>query len=632
MNGEPVNSSNANILVVDNVPNRLEVLTHCLEEKGHIIKTALTGKTGLAMAKIAPPDLILLEVELPDLDGYEVCQQLKASTFARHIPIIFTSSLDRVDDRVKAFSAGAADYITKPLNLEEALARIENQLQIRNLQKEFQQQTRRLQEQNVRLQQEIRDRTTTEAALAASAAQHRALIDAIPDVMFRIHADGTFLDSRGAEAISAASDSQLSAADPAKETATQDAIADEPTFPVASNGLLDCRAIGKKVSEVLSDDLALWTMHYVEQALSTHEMQIGEYMQQVKGCWRGYEVRYVASGPEEVLAIVRDISERKQSEAARRQSAALLREQTQRLQTALGELKQAQAQLIQNEKMVALGQLIAGVAHELNNPVSFIYGNLGHAREYTQGLLHLIECYQTEYPHPPTTIETICQEIELDFLMEDLPKLLNSIELGSERIRNIVLGLRNFSRLGEASLKIVNIHEGIDSTLSLLQHRLNADGTRSPISIVKEYGQLPMVTCNASQLNQVFMNLLTNAIDALEGLEGSVRPPAATHSPELPQNAAQNQTPTIWIVTEQRQNNQVAIQIADNGPGMTEAVRSHLFEPFFTTKPVGSGTGLGLSISYQIVVEKHKGQLYCKSSPGQGATFTVEIPIGRTKS
>ncbi len=631
MNGDPANSSTANILIVDNVPTSLDLLVRYLQAKGYIIQIALTGKTGLSMAAKTQPDLILLEVELPDLDGYAVCQQLKGWEFTRHIPAIFTSYLDTVDARVKAFSAGAADYIVKPPNLEEALARIKNQLQMRILQKELQQKTQRLQQQNVRLQQEIRDRTTTETALAASEAKHRALIDAIPDVMFRIHADGTFLDSRGAEEISAASNNELPTADPE----TQDTMVDQQTFPVASNGFLDRCAIGKKVSEVLSDDLALWTMHYVAQALSTHEMQIGEYMHQINGCWRGYEVRYVASGPEEVLAIVRDISARKQSEAARRQSAALLREQTQRLQTTLGELKQAQAQLVQNEKMVALGQLIAGVAHELNNPVSFIYGNLGHARQYTQGLLHLIELYRTEYPHPAASIQAACQDVELDFLVDDLPKLLNSIELGSERIRNIVIGLRNFSRLGEAPLKMVNIHEGIDSTLSLLQHRLRSDGTRSPISIIKEYGQLPKVTCNASQLNQVFMNLLTNAIDALEGLSGSALPQSPGVDPStnlLPHPPAQSTSPTIWIRTEQRQNNQVAIQIADNGPGIAEALRSHLFEPFFTTKPVGSGTGLGLSISYQIVVEKHKGQLYCQSSPGQGATFTIEIPINRSKS
>lgn len=290
------------------------------------------------------------------------------------------------------------------------------------------------------------------------------------------------------------------------------------------------------------------------------------------------------------------------------------------LEHALRELKQAQAQLIQSEKMSSLGQLVAGVAHEINNPVNFIYGNLSYATAYTLSLLNLLHLYQEHYPQPSAAIQAQTEEIDLVFLLEDLPKILSSMKVGADRIREIVLSLRNFSRLDEAEMKTVDIHEGIDSTLLILQNRLKAKPDRSGIQLVKEYGNLPQVECYAGQINQVFMNILTNAIDALEAVHGNE---ASTMNPK--------EFPTIWIRTSTVKPNQVRIQIADNGPGMTEEVSSRLFDPFFTTKPVGSGTGLGMSISYQIV-DKHKGQLKCISAPGQGAELLIEIPIQQQKS
>ncbi len=303
--------------------------------------------------------------------------------------------------------------------------------------------------------------------------------------------------------------------------------------------------------------------------------------------------------------ILRDITKRKLAEAA-------LQQQSQRLETTLDELTQTQAQLIQTEKMSSLGQMVAGVAHEINNPVNFIYANVSHARQYKQNLVNLLNLYQKYYPQPVSEILAECEEIDLDFLLEDLPKLLSSIQLGATRIRQIVLSLRNFSRLDEAEMKEVDIHEGIDSALLILQHRLRARPGYPGIEVIKEYGNLPEVECYPGQLNQVFMNVLTNAIDALEmGTE----------------EFSQSSMPTISIHTQVLASNQVKIQISDNGVGMTEEVKIRIFDPFFTTKPVGTGTGLGLSITYKIVVEKHKGKLQCLSELGQGTEFIILLPI-----
>ncbi|MBD2387939.1 GAF domain-containing protein [Cylindrospermum sp. FACHB-282] len=294
-----------------------------------------------------------------------------------------------------------------------------------------------------------------------------------------------------------------------------------------------------------------------------------------------------------------------------RTAAQIAQEKAKQLEAALQELSSTQAQLIQTEKMSSLGHLVAGVAHEINNPVNFIYGNISHASEYISDLLHLIKLYQRHYL-PVPEVEKQIKAIDLDFLSEDLPKILESMNIGAERIRQIVLSLRNFSRLDEAGMKPVDIHEGLDNTLLLLQNRLKAKVGCSEIKVSKEYGNLPAVNCYAAQLNQVFMNLLVNAIDALE--ESFVM-------------GKMTEKPKIRIRTLIENGDRLIISIADNGHGMSPQVQSRLFDPFFTTKPVGKGTGIGLSISYQIVVEKHKGQLQCFSAPGEGAEFVVTIPL-----
>jgi PAS domain S-box-containing protein len=296
-----------------------------------------------------------------------------------------------------------------------------------------------------------------------------------------------------------------------------------------------------------------------------------------------------------------------------RTAARLAQAQTQQLEQTLRELQRTQTQLIQSEKMSSLGQLVAGVAHEINNPVNFIYGNLSYTSEYTQNLLKMLRLYQKEYPQPSARIIDARDDLEIDYLIEDLPKILASMKVGADRIRDIVLSLRTFSRLDEAEKKQVDIHEGIESTLLILQNRLKHKTDHPTINVIKEYGNLPLVECYPGQLNQVFMNLLSNALDALEM--------------EMKKSERTDKNLAITIRTQVTDNNSVAIWIADSGPGMSEDVQKRLFDPFFTTKPIGKGTGLGLAISHSIIVEKHGGKLSCHSVLGEGSEFAIEIPL-----
>lgn len=373
----------------------------------------------------------------------------------------------------------------------------------------------------------------------------------------------------------------------------------------------------------LNKDLRLFEQ-MVTGAIASYQIEKRYLKQTQEVVWANLTatlIRDQQGGARYSLGMIENITERKRAEAALRQSEAQYREKAQELQKALHELQQTQAQLVQSEKMSSLGQLVAGVAHEINNPINFIYGNLTHAKQYLQDISQLLQLYQAHYPHPAPAIAETIQEVDLEFLEEDFTRILASMQVGAERIRQIVLSLRNFSRLDEAAMKPVDIHQGLDNTLVILQNQLKPRPGYLGIEVIKEYGELPLVNCYAGQLNQVFMNLLSNAIDALEThrKKDGLGDRATLSDPTL--------LPTIWISTNVVEPDQVSIRIADNGPGMTEATRQRLFDPFFTTKAVGKGTGLGLSISYQIVVEKHQGQLRCLSTPGAGAEFIVQIPL-----
>lgn len=318
------------------------------------------------------------------------------------------------------------------------------------------------------------------------------------------------------------------------------------------------------------------------------------------------------------VAVFHNITPLKRVEIALRQSEMRSREQAEQLWVAFSDLQKMQSQLVQTEKMSSLGQLVAGIAHEINNPVNFIYGNLSHIRHNVEHLLQILDLYHHHYPKPPADIQAAATAMDLEFVMEDLPKLLNSMKVGSERIQEIVSSLRTFSRMDEAEMKSVNIHSGLDSTLLILRNRLKERPDAREIQVLQEYDDhLPPVECYAGQLNQVFMNILSNAIDALEEVRCR----------QLPHE----QQPFIKIQTALIENQRVSIRIQDNGMGIPEHLQTQLFNPFFTTKPVGKGTGMGLSISYQIVTEKHGGELYCDSQLGQGTTFTITIPLNQAK-
>ncbi|ODG98077.1 hybrid sensor histidine kinase/response regulator [Nostoc sp. KVJ20] len=437
MHFNQTNHNKRNVLVVDDTPDNLRLLSAMLTAQGFEVRKALNGKMALTACQMVLPDVILLDINMPDMDGYQVCQQLKADDKTCEVPVIFISALDDVVDKVKAFDVGGVDYIAKPFHGAEVVLRIENQINLRLLQV-------KLQEKNFLLQQ------------------------------------------------------------------------------------------------------------------------------------------------------------------------------------ALDDLKASQVQQIQNEKMVALGQLVSGLAHEINNPISFIYGNLQYAGQYVQDLVNIIEVYQQEYPKPTPKIQQIAKDVDLNFMIKDLQSLIGAMYRGSDRIREIVLALQHFSRHDEAEMKRVNIHEDIENTLVMLQHRLREAADRPAILVVKDYGNLPLVTCYASELNQVFMHLLNNAIDAIE--EGMVNGEWEMGNQSFTPYSLLT-PPQIRIHTEVTDLNMVKIAIADNGLGIEESLRSRLFDPFFTTKPVGKGSGLGLSISYQIIVQKHRGNITCTSDVGKGAEFAIEIPI-----
>lgn len=450
------------ILIVDDNPTNLGVIFNVLDEAGLEVSVAQDGESALQKIEYVTPDLILLDIMMPGIDGFETCSRLKTKPSTSEIPIIFMTALGNTDQKVKGLSLGAVDYITKPFQKEEVLARIKVHLDLRNL-------TKALANKNQLLQEKIEEKTALEK-----------------------------------------------------------------------------------------------TLQELNQELENR-----------------------------------------------------VEKRTSELKQALQNLQQTQLQLIQSEKMSTLGQLVAGVAHEINNPVSFIQGNLRHAENYIQDLLEIFQLYQQQLPSPGTEITERAEEVDLEYLIEDLPQLISSMKVGTDRIRQISVSLRNFSRADSTSKVETNLHEGIDSALLILQHRLKANDKGFKIEVVKEYGDLPLVPCFPGQLNQVFINIIANAIDALESsyLERT--------SEEIKANPGR-----IIICTEvDRSRNSVSIRIKDNGLGMSEEVRSKIFDYLFTTKPAEKGTGLGLSISHQIVVEKHGGQLSCFSEPGVGTEFIIEIPL-----
>ncbi|MCU0550617.1 MAG: response regulator [Leptolyngbya sp. Prado105] len=426
------------VLIVDDSTTNIGVLADVLETAGFYVLAAKSGETALTLLETLLPDLIVLDVILPGIDGFETCDRIKSNPDTQEIPVIFMTALTDAADKVKGLNLGAIDYITKPFQQVEVLARVETHIKLRR-------QTRQLKDLNEKLEQRVAERTN-------------------------------------------------------------------------------------QLSQSLSD------------------------------------------------------------------------------------LQYAQIQLVQQEKMSMLGQLVSGVGHEINNPLNSMTGNLRHAGRYIQDLVEHLQLYEQYYPNPVEPIAQNSEEIDLPFLLTDLPRLFSTLEIAADRMNHISRALRTFSRSDQTTLIELNLQEGLDSTLLLLQHRLNATSDRPAIQVTREYQDLPPIFCYPGQLNQVFMNLLANAIDAIDEAN------RGRSYNDIVENPNQ-----IYVATEFH-NDQALVRIRDNGIGISEEVQQEIFKPSFTTKPVGKGTGLGLAIAHQIIVEKHQGSLTCQYSPQAGTEFTIALP------
>ncbi|MDY6781964.1 MAG: ATP-binding protein [Cyanobacteriota bacterium] len=373
------------------------------------------------------------------------------------------------------------------------------------------------------------------------------------------------------------------------------------------------------VNILLSGIIAILLIRYTSRTIAQPIQELTDAVQRATQ-ESNFDLKVVVEGNDEVGGLARSFNylnySVQQLLEQQQRTKQQLEDQNLQLKELLEQLHQSQIQLVQNEKMSSLGQLVAGVAHEINNPVSFIHGNLAHLSEYAQNLLDFVQLYQQHYPNPVSSITLQAEEIDFEFLREDLPRLLKSIETGTQRIRQTVLSLRNFARMDETELKTVDLHEGLDNTLLILKHRLKATSERPQIVTNKVYGDLPLIECYAGQLNQVFMNILLNAIDAIEEL-----------NTQRMDREIRDRPGWITIETSVVNSEWVKIEIADNGIGMLQRIQQQIFNPFFITKPVGKGTGMGMAICHQIVTQKHGGKLDCCSVLGEGTQFTIQIPI-----
>ncbi|MBV6624559.1 MAG: HAMP domain-containing histidine kinase [Rivularia sp. (in: Bacteria)] len=438
-----------------------------------------------------------------------------------------------------------------------------------------------LQKINKQLQEDILQRNLLEDKLRSSEAKIRATFEAMTDIVVILNVDKSELID----------------------------IEIIPTKYINSdNSNIDL--ISTTVEQFFQDKTRLAWLEKIERALKLVQTVHYDYSLAVEEAKYWFSASISPISETQAIWVARDITKRKRTEQALEESELRERKKSQDLETTLSELKLTQAKLLLSEKMASLGSLVAGIAHEINNPTSFIYGNIDAATGYFQDLLNLITLYQKHYPEPVREISQQISDIDLDFITKDFPNLLHSMNQGADRIKQIVQSLKDFSHHDEANYKLVNIHTGIDNTILLLQHRIHQVRCRKQIQVIKEYSLLPKIECYPKKLNQVFMNILSNAIDALEeGIE-------------------KNYTDNAWIrIVTELTDNKAVIRIADNGIGMTKQVSERIFDPFFTTKTVGKGVGMGLALSYQIIVDNHKGEINCISELKKGSEFIIYIPV-----
>lgn len=506
----------------------------------------------------------------------------------------------RVRRLVVSNDCGEMVGIVTQTGILDAINPIEIWQTAETLQRAVEHKTSELNQLNHQFQQEVNRRQQVEAALQESQRWLQAIADANPNVIYVYDL-----------------------------TQQRNVYSNREIYATLGYTPAEIKQMGAKVMQNLMhpEDLAKMPEHF--QTLGTAkdgDVIENQYrMRHKNGEWRHFRgrdtvfARNTDGSPKQILGSARDISDRKEAEDAQKQSEAKLMKKTAELEEMVLSIKQTQAQLIQSEKMSSLGKLVAGVAHEINNPVSFIYGNIVHVNQYVLELLNLIEIYQKYCPEPAAQLPENFKHIDLDFIKQDLPKTLLSMHAGAERIRKIVLGLRNFSQHDRSELVNADINQCLEDTLLMLSPQLQAKPHRPAIEVSKNYGKLPTIQCFPRELNQVFMNILTNAIDALE---------MASSSPCLSpaQNPDRLSPARIWISTEISENLNVKIKISNNGPSIPPELQQKIFDPFFTTKPVGQGTGLGLYASYQIVVEKHQGKLQCVSASGHGTSFLIYLP------
>ncbi|MEH2439096.1 hybrid sensor histidine kinase/response regulator [Nostoc sp.] len=581
---------NGIILIVDDVPNNLKVLSDTLANAGFEVAIATSGESALQQLEHTTVSLILLDVMMPGMDGFETCQRIKANAKTRNIPIIFITALSESVNKVTGFELGAIDYITKPFQQGEVLARVRTHLKLNQLSQSLEARNTELQQLTEQLEQRVSERTQELFASIETLKQTQQLMrlvfDTIPYWVGWKDINSVYLGCNQSLA------DMLKLSSPDEIVGKTDYDLDFSKEECDWFLMWDRRVIESEQAE----------FHIIDRVLRADGQQV--WLDTSK-----MPLRDVNGNVFGTLFVTKDITERQQAEEE-------LKQQKQNLEQALAELQHTQVQLVQSEKMSALGNLVAGVAHEINNPVGFLGGNIQPALDYIKDIFGLVDLYQQKYPNPDTEIQDEIEAIDLDYIREDLPKLVGSMREGVKRIRDISTSLRTFSRADSDRPIACNIHDGIESTILILKHRLKASESRPEIQVIREYGQLALVECFAGQLNQVFINILANAIEALE-------------ESNIGRSFEEIQTNPNWITisTQASDSKQVIISIKDNGLGMSEEIKQKIFDHLFTTKSVGKGTGLGLAIARQIIVEKHGGSITVNSTLGKGTEFVLEFPI-----